>query len=207
MQHPEVLLVPILMLADYFLTIVGARLYKRGYGKHVRHENYELNPRWQRSIDAGRWFNPRHLLATALVTAVLVYYGESVEPPDDPSYAFLIGLTITLYLIIVGRHLGNILIFRHAINRPADLSGEARLSYRVGLNASQSQLWQVFLPLAAIALYERTAFVCGCLCAPISLAISHLVWARKHQKQLCKASPTPKAEEPPPPPPAMSPPG
>ena len=117
------------------------------------------------------------------------------------SYAFLIGLITTSYLIVVGRHLGNILIFRHAIRRPSDLSGEARLSYRVGLNASQSQLWQVFLPLMAIALYERTAFASGCFCAPISLAISHLVWARKHQKRLRKASPAPEAEGPSRPPP------
>jgi hypothetical protein len=204
MQHPEILLIPLLLLADYFLTIAGALLYKRGYGKHVRYENYELNPMWQRSVNAVRWFNPRHLLITAVVTLLLIFWSKAVAPADEAAYDFVIGLVATAYLIIVGRHFGNILIFLHAIKHPDDLSGEARLRHRAGLKASQSQLWQVFLPLSFIALYERTAFLTGCLCAPVLLTINHLVWARKYQRRLQKTLSVQKAEEPPPPPPVAT---
>jgi hypothetical protein len=204
MQHPEVLLVPVLMLADYFLTIVGALLYKRGYSKHVRYENYELNPMWQRSVDAIRWFNPRHLLMTALVTALLIFVGEGIGPSDKSFYDFYFGLVATLYLILVGRHLGNILIFLHAIKHPGDLSGEARLSYLLGLKSSQSQLWHVFLPLVLIAIYEKSAFALGCLCALPALAVSHLKWRWKYQKQLQKAVDQTRIKEEPPRPPIVT---
>jgi hypothetical protein len=204
MLHPEVLLVPILMLADYFLTIAGALLYKRGYGKHVRYENYELNPMWQRSVDAVRWFNPRHLLITAFVTGFLLLVGEHVDPSVEPFYDFYFGLIATLFMIIVGRHLGNILIFLHAIKHPGDLSGEARLSYRVALKASNSQLWQVFLPLVVMAIYEKSAFALGCLCAPPALAVGHFRWRRKYQKQLQKMASQSQTKEEPPRPPSVT---
>lgn len=47
MKHPEVLILPVLMIADYYLTILGSILYSQGYGKHIRFEHYELNPVWQ----------------------------------------------------------------------------------------------------------------------------------------------------------------
>ena len=62
MLHPEMILVPVLLLADYFLTIQGANAAAGKYSQHFRVRHYQLNPLWQQAIARRKWFNPRHLL-------------------------------------------------------------------------------------------------------------------------------------------------
>ena len=49
MHHPELLLLPILMFADYFLTVLGAIHAEKKHSQHIRSEHYELNPAWQKA--------------------------------------------------------------------------------------------------------------------------------------------------------------
>lgn len=72
MHHPVILAVPLLMLLDYALTILGARASLQVYRRHFRMPHYELNPMWQKSVAQLRWFNPRHLGLVCLVTALLL---------------------------------------------------------------------------------------------------------------------------------------
>jgi hypothetical protein len=62
MRHPEVFLVPVLLLLDYFLTVGGSKLAARKYSQHFKFEHYEMNPLWQKTISQGKWLNPKHLL-------------------------------------------------------------------------------------------------------------------------------------------------
>src|SRR5262245_6019846 len=61
MLHPEVLLVPVLMVLDYYLTLYGAHLAEQSYRRHFKTEHYELNPIWQRAVARRRWINLWHL--------------------------------------------------------------------------------------------------------------------------------------------------
>src|ERR1700752_3744988 len=76
MRHPGFLLLPLLMLSDYLLTIAGARLRLETYERHFRTEHYELNPIWQQAVAKLRWFNPRHLLLTIVLTAIILFCVE-----------------------------------------------------------------------------------------------------------------------------------
>ena len=44
MNHPELIAVPVLMLADYALTILGAKSSAVIYRNHFTTPTYELNP-------------------------------------------------------------------------------------------------------------------------------------------------------------------
>ncbi len=44
MNHPELIAVPVLMLADYALTILGAKTSAVVYRNHFTMPSYELNP-------------------------------------------------------------------------------------------------------------------------------------------------------------------
>src|SRR5690242_2440703 len=83
MKHPQILLLPLLMFADYFLTVLGAVLRDKGYSNHFKLEHYELNPVWQKSIRQKRWVNPRHILLTLFVSfgfSALLEFGDVPKP-------------------------------------------------------------------------------------------------------------------------------
>lgn len=71
MAYPQVLLVPLMLLADYYLTVLGAAQRQKVYAQHFRTQHYELNPLWQRSNARLQRFNPRHILLVLLVSAAL----------------------------------------------------------------------------------------------------------------------------------------
>ena len=83
MNYPELLLLPILMFADYFLTVVGAVQKEKKYSNHFTVQNYELNPIWQQDIAQKKWLNLRHILFTVLITVLLIFLTEffSISPP------------------------------------------------------------------------------------------------------------------------------
>ncbi|HCE45746.1 MAG TPA: hypothetical protein DET40_19560 [Lentisphaeria bacterium] len=50
MKHQEVLLLPMPMFSDYFLTLLGAVMKDKKYCEHLKTQHYELNPVWQVNI-------------------------------------------------------------------------------------------------------------------------------------------------------------
>ncbi|NIP38365.1 MAG: hypothetical protein GWO07_05680 [Candidatus Dadabacteria bacterium] len=110
MQYPEILLLPIFMFADYFLTIIGAIKHNQKYSEHFKTEHYELNPQWQQDVKKIKWFNIKHITVTILATTVLVYIFGNFDLPSALINAF-IGCILVLYAVIIGRHISNILIF------------------------------------------------------------------------------------------------
>ncbi|MBK8921077.1 MAG: hypothetical protein IPM81_06140 [Saprospirales bacterium] len=72
MKHPELLLLPVFMLADYFLTLAGAIQAEKKYSHHFQTEQYELNPAWQPRL------GPRHLLITICPFRHLAQQGLSL---------------------------------------------------------------------------------------------------------------------------------
>jgi len=41
MRHPEVFLIPLLLLLDYVLTVGGSKMAARKYSQHFKFEHYE----------------------------------------------------------------------------------------------------------------------------------------------------------------------
>ena len=182
MKNAFVLLLPLLMLIDYYLTLIGARLYGRKYGQHVRLEQYELNPLWQTSINQPRWFNPRHLLLVILITLLLLPlagWGTGSVWFD----LFLSGTLLTSFAFIIGRHLANILTFYVAIKQPEAIEGEVQMSHVMSLRASQHQLFILFVPLLLSTWVTKHPFLIGGVTAVLVLWLVHWLWLWRYRRQ------------------------
>ncbi len=154
MRHPEVLLVPVLMFLDYFLTVLGAVKREKGYSRHFRTEHYELNPIWQKDIARSRWFNPRHVAMVVLVAGGLVGLSQFAEISDEVLQA-LLGYFVILFGAIVGKHLSNLMTFGRLARRPDDISGQVTMKHQMVLSMSLYQSMGIAIPFVLAAFFRR----------------------------------------------------
>ena len=181
MKYPQLILLPLLMLADYFLTVWGAVLKDKGYGKHFKVEHYELNPVWQKSISEKRWVNPRHLLLTLFTSSLLAALLELGGLPD-PAVEGMFGCLFVFFGIIVGRHLSNILTFRLFARRPGDISGQLTMAHSLALSTSTFQYLVAAIPVAMVAIFSPTPFSLGGAVGAVLIFVVHAVWIWRHKK-------------------------
>lgn len=193
MKYPAVLLIPVLMLADYFLTVAGAAASRRGYGRTFRLAHYELNPVWQRDIARRRWLNPRHLLLTFLASGLLIALTESEAVPETVIRP-LLGALLAVFAALVGRHLGNLLVFHHLIRRPGDVSGAVSLSHGFSLSNSLYQLVAVIVPVLMLAWLSSDPYVLGGAIGLGSLAFVHLMWMVRASRSASEVGTAAQAE-------------
>lgn len=117
-----VLLAISLHLADYALTIRGARLYAAQ--DRIKSEgSYELNPAFAHDVDNLRRISPKFLLRLGLSAAIYIAlawsfqaYSTSEDTIAEASVIFfnmLFGMAIGMLVYIIERHLLNIFLFRN----------------------------------------------------------------------------------------------
>ncbi|HEY0231034.1 MAG TPA: hypothetical protein VGC55_07270 [Dokdonella sp.] len=183
MNHPEVLLIPVLMLSDYLLTVAGARAREGVYADHFQTQHYELNPVWQAAIARKRWFNPRHLVLTFIIAAVFYGVGEYLMPDDDPAFAAIMGALLVLFGVVNGRHLANLATFAWIRRHPDQLSGRIAMAHELVLWLSTFQLLGLLLPLALLALFAPTPAILGGLGGIAILLSTHIGWLRRWRQR------------------------
>jgi hypothetical protein len=186
MKHPVILLVPILMLLDYLLTILGAKASSSVYRQHFRLPSYELNPLWQKSIEQLRWFNPRHFLGVCLVVALLVLLDRMPNFPPEP-FELIVGGLLGANGSICGRHLTNLLLFAYLNRHPAEISGQVDLSATLLLKISLFNYLGLVPLLALIVVLVPDFYAIGALLGVFGLVLAHLVWARKSKSRELKS--------------------
>lgn len=182
MTHPELLLLPIMMFADYFLTILGAIQRERRYSNHFKTLHYELNPIWQKDVAQKKWFNPRHIALTIALSALLIFLIE-LGIISDRFSSIMIGGILVIYGMILGRHISNLLIFGHLARRPEDISGEITMSPQFVLYLSLYHSLMIIIPIALIALFSGSNFAIGGAIGMILFFIVNLSWILKARKQ------------------------
>jgi hypothetical protein len=163
MRHPEVLLAPLLMVFDYYLTLLGAYLAEHSYRRHFKTAHYELNPFWQNAMVRRQWINLRHLAGVVLVGSLLVLLTDVLEL-NDVFFNALLGFVLTCYGLVLGRHLSNLLTFVHLARTPDDVTGEIHLSHNFVLSLSIYQLLATGIPIGLIAIFSPSDFVFGACC-------------------------------------------
>src|SRR5262245_41203016 len=194
MRHPVVLLAPVLMLLDYYLTLFGARLADRVYRQHFKVEHYELNPIWQNAVAQRRWLNVRHLVLVALVAGILVLLAEVLEA-DMTLLDAMLGFLFTIYGLLLGRHLSNILTFVYLGRHPDEVAGEVRLSHRYVLSLSVYQLLAAAVPIAMIAVFSTSPFVLGALAGMLALMLVKASWLVRARRKARRDPASPRATE------------
>jgi hypothetical protein len=178
MDYPLILLVPVLMLLDYYGTLLGAVAFERGYNDHFGMEHYEMNPVWQDSVSGVKWFNPRHLATTAAITIVSIFLLEIADYPDPIARGY-VGAFIGPYSVLVGRHAANILTFRYVANHRDEVTGRVDMDHPAVLMSSGFQVAHALIPVALLAAVTSNAYVVGATIGIAGLLLSHRGWVRK----------------------------
>ena len=181
MKYPSLLLIPVFMFIDYFLTVAGAVLKEKKYDAHFKTEHYELNPIWQKQIAKKQWFNPRHILLTIVISTAAIGLLEFAVVPRYYVEAFT-GCVFTIFAAVIGRHLSNLLTFRRVIRKPDEVTGAVTVSHGTVLSIAMYQYLVVVIPIAIIALFSPNPFVLGALSGVVLMLAIHMAWARQHSK-------------------------
>jgi hypothetical protein len=167
------------MLTDYWFTVAGARMRDSGYATHFKTPTYELNPVWQKTIAAKRWFNARHLALTVIVGIACVLL--SVIPNQRISDVFF-GFALAVFGLLNGRHLSNLALFTYVRRRPRTLSGTVTMSHELVLWLSLFQLAPVMMMLILIWIIAPIPQVAGAFAGVAALSLVHLMWIRRYRR-------------------------
>jgi hypothetical protein len=185
MKHPEILLLPALMLANYFLAVWGAIKREKNYSHHFKTQHCTLNPIWQKQIRQKKWFNPRHIFFTIIPIAILACCLESDLIPDD-FISGIMGCLFIVYSTTIGRNLSHLMIYRYLAKNPYEITGEISMSHSFVLSLSTYQYLEMLLPIAIIAIFSPTPFVFGGLCGTILIFVLQFVWIFRNKKSIEK---------------------
>lgn len=192
MAHPEFLVLPVMMFADYFLTVWGAIEREKRYARHFKTEHYELNPVWQSEIARNKWFSRRFVVIAILLSSLIVATVElgtvaweflGMEEVWDRYIRGAFGAVIVLYGLVLGRHLSNLLLFRHLHRRPEEVSGEVVMSHEFVLRISLYQCLAITIPLAMIAVFSQSEFAWGGAVGIVFFLVVQSSWIRKAKRQ------------------------
>lgn len=175
MDHYEIFLLPLLMMADYYLTLAGATLYKQAYGNYFVLDSYELNPVWQESVNKPKKFDFGHAFMSIVFTVVFIsidYY----HIINEKMLQGVLGYYIVLYSLINAKHLENISIFKFTNKHSGLLKGKVLINYEMSVKMSQYRMIFLFIPLSIIAFYSNSYFAWGGALSVIGAWLSHSSW-------------------------------
>ena len=177
MNHPELLVIPILMLLDYTLTILGAKTSAAVYRQHFKIPSYELNPLWRKSVDQIHWFNPRHFFLVVLVTAFLVYVDRTKSA--EGTIEFLFGMLFGAFGAVCMRHLSNLLTFLYVNRFPNEIDGEVQLSMKLIIMISQFNFVALACLFGVIAVLVPNPYIYGISAGLVVLVLGQSIWAAR----------------------------
>lgn len=181
-----VICIPLLMLSDYFLTLLGKKLRDREYYKYFTTEEYELNPAWQKDINRQKLFNYKHLLAVFLIT---VYFYFASKLMRDTLFDFFFGALFIIYSFIITRHLQNIFTYKLSSRFPQYLNGKLSISYIYTIKLSQYQTIFFALFLFLINFWVQSWFIAGGVTGLVILYLIQFAWIKRYRQKAAAQQP------------------
>jgi len=175
-----VISIPVMMITDYYLTLLGKRSRDSVYFQHIASEEYELNPAWQKDINRFRLFNYKHILTVILVTGYFYFAALLIR---QSWFDILFGALFNLYAYIIMRHLNNIFIFRYVNKNPDLMSGKTTVAHLFNLKMSQYQSFTTALVLLLIFGWTQSWFLLGGGCGLLLFSLTQLRWIRLYKKK------------------------
>ncbi len=185
MNHPEVLLLPVLMIADYYLTILGAVLREKEFGKHFIIDAYEMNPTYRNGIDQKRLLNLQFIAQVLLNFLILLACSIFLNGDLEFIFWIVLGFYLTLYGYVIGLHVSNILIFRWVERNPNAFDGVITLSHDFNLRMSLNLNAVLLIPVIIILIFSFSFFVLGSLLAVVYniTLVGNWIRKRKHAEK------------------------
>ncbi|MCC6740611.1 MAG: hypothetical protein IT452_16325 [Planctomycetia bacterium] len=173
----EILLLAPIMLADYFLTILGARTAQGTYTKHFNSGSYELNPVWRSAVKTRRWFNFRHHVPAVVVPITMFFVERSTLPRPVPLFGLINAGMLSMYALILGHHAGNLLLFRRMARRPTEVTGTVKMSHTFELANARYRVLASAFPLVVGAALSRHPVALGAALGPVLYLLALSVWS------------------------------
>jgi hypothetical protein len=163
----------VLYISDYTLTLICARLYRSGVNQKIAIEgSFELNPLFQRDIDALRRFSPRFLAMLGFTTLFLWWVWFLSLQSSPAFYAFVLGSWVLLEVVIHVRHLRNLATFRQILNQDF-VRGRIEYSRKFTLRVSAFEILTFAGALLVIFAFTQSWFILGGVASCISTSIKH----------------------------------
>ncbi|MFH1436720.1 MAG: hypothetical protein ABIJ56_13515 [Pseudomonadota bacterium] len=164
-----------LYASDYYLTVMGARRYRDGAGRHIAFEtSYELTPYFEKDINALRRFSPRFFLALALTVALqaLIWYLAVRVIFLSWLFELVMGGTILVELAIHVRHLRNLALFRF-VAKSQGVEGKISYAKWLSLNVSAVEMASFSILMLIILLLTGRLFFAGGALTCLMTGIKH----------------------------------
>jgi hypothetical protein len=171
-----------LYVSDYWLTLYCAWLYQAKARSKVSFEgSYELNPLFQKDVDAGVRVSPRFVFAMLVSCAwVAMVWWLTRQPPRWPqAYEFVLGMLILLELAVHVRHARNVVLFRTGVGADG-IQGQMHYPRALMLRMSSTEFLAFAGLFGAAFVVTGRPFLLGGATTAAATGIKHLRLARKH---------------------------
>lgn len=183
----------VVYLSDYYLTLLGARIYTNTGKNHINFEgSYELTPIFQDDIDALRLISPtflRFLLGSAGL--ILLSWIVDVQLFNDHYlYVLLLGILFLREVPIFIRHIRNIATF-YLISQSADALGRIQYPRWITLQISATEFFIFGILFLLMYVPDASWFFIGGALGCIATAVLHYRLSFD-----ARPAPTPSAEPP-----------
>lgn len=173
----------VLYVADYYLTLCGARLYRAGANAHVVFDgSYELTPQFRADIDGLRTVSPRFLAYVVLSVGIVLalWYVADRWPDWQTMFLMAYGGLVFRQLVVLVRHARNIALFRR-LKTHAGVDGQVRYATWLSLEQSWVELGFMALLLLAAAAVAGKASLYGGAFAVLVAGLEHRRMSRRNR--------------------------
>jgi hypothetical protein len=166
----------LLMLSDYFLTLAQEKERKEHYAKHYKSypvNTIEGNPAFQEAVAKLQIINPKHLIATIILSFAIPY--ALLLIPDILREIFL-GYVWGLFLIVIMQHLSNLTGYR--ISRKG-VHGKLWMHQRTGLMIQSGRYLSITLFLSALSILSESQIIYGVTIAGLTSSLRLFILSKK----------------------------
>jgi hypothetical protein len=120
---------------DYYLTIIGNRLWMKYAQPHIEFEgSYEVNAYFQKDVNALRLLSPRFFVTLALSALWMAFmWWMAVKLGIPEVFTVVIGFLVLLKLTIIARHVGSISRFTF-MKEPGSVEGHIKFARWVDMS-------------------------------------------------------------------------
>jgi hypothetical protein len=169
----------IVYLADYYITIYSARLFRGPIREHIRFESsLELTPEFQKDVDTLRWVSPNFLLRWlgSFVLLYLVWWLTTQRLGVPQVFDLVMGGLFLREAVVLLRHLRNLALVRLY---PGGLTGTLLYEHWLTLQLSAAELFLFGLLYLICSLLLPSWFFLGGGLFCLLTAWQHWVYARR----------------------------
>jgi hypothetical protein len=165
----------VVYLSDYYLTLLGARIYTNTGKNYIEIEgSYELTPIFQGDIDSLRLISPTFLRLLLLSAgSILVLWILDVQLLNDHHlYVLLLGVLFLREIPIFIRHIRNIATF-YLFSQSTDIKGQIHYPRWITLQISATELFIFGILFLLMYIPDASWFFIGGALGCIATAVQH----------------------------------